>query len=74
MRKQKDDLIGEISQIESHNKKLTDFLVKSSTSDNPAPLNMPILQTFQSNNNNKTREASKPMAGELVKVGVRGVG
>lgn len=28
MRKQKDDLIGEISHLESHNKKLTDTIMK----------------------------------------------
>ena len=57
MRKQKDELIGEISQLESHNKKLTDFMMKSSKGEGVSAYskNIPMLQTFQSNVGGATR-------------------
>jgi hypothetical protein len=50
MRKQKDELIGEISQLESHNKKLTDTIMKYSKGEGVSAKALPLLQTFQSGN------------------------
>ena len=55
MRKQKDDLIGEISQLETHNKKLADLLFKIAKGENLGPQTLPLLQTFQSVNSEKQR-------------------
>jgi hypothetical protein len=55
MRKQKDELIGEISQLETHNKKLTDMLFKMTKGDNLGPQALPVLQTFQSMNSDKQK-------------------
>jgi hypothetical protein len=58
MRKQKDDLIGEVSQIEGHNRKLSEFLVKYARGDHTTPLNIPVLQTFQSTGASKQKESN----------------
>ena len=50
MRKQKDELIGQISQLETHNKKISDLLVKMTKGENLGPQNATILKTFQSFN------------------------
>jgi cell division protein FtsB len=47
MRKQKDELIAEISQLETHNKKLADTIFKYTKGDGLAK-SMPLIQTFQS--------------------------
>ena len=50
MRKQKDQLIAQISQLQSHNKKLSDAIFKYSRGENINSKNMPLIQTFQSGN------------------------
>jgi cell division protein FtsB len=51
MRKQKDELIAEISQLETHNRKLTDAIFKHSRGESFNSKNIPLIQTFQSGTN-----------------------
>lgn len=66
MRKQKDELIAEISQLETHNKKLTDAIMKYSRGEALNAKALP-LQTFTPNNNNnpdKSRDQTLTLINE----------
>ena len=58
MRKQKDELIGEITQLENNNRKLTDTIMKLSHGEGSKQLTM--LQTFQPTAQNMTLEVPRP--------------
>ena len=50
MRKQKDQLVGEITQLETNNKKIADLLIKVTKGEDLGPQTSTILQTFQTMN------------------------
>ncbi len=56
LRKQKDELIGQISQLETHNKKLSDLLVKYTKGEGPMTKSIPIVPAFQTTTSDKPKE------------------